>query len=34
MKSKYDLDKLMRNDTFGCTLLACLLVGVFGAAMF
>lgn len=23
----------MRNDTVGCTLLACLLVGVFGGAM-
>jgi hypothetical protein len=29
----YDAPKLMRNDTVGCTLLACLLVGVFGGAM-
>jgi hypothetical protein len=33
MKAKYELDRLMRNDTLGCTLLACLLVGVFGGAL-
>jgi hypothetical protein len=33
MKSNYGLDRLMRNDTLGCTLLACLLVGVFGGAL-
>jgi hypothetical protein len=29
----YDAAWRMRNDTMGCTLLACLLVGVFGGAM-
>lgn len=33
MKTMYELDRLMRNDTLGCTLLACLLVGVFGGAL-
>lgn len=33
MNAKYDLTRLMRNDTLGCTLLACLLVGVFGGAL-
>ena len=33
MKSKYELDRLMKNDTLGCTLLACVLVGMFTSAM-
>ena len=33
MNAIYELDRLMRNDTVGCTLLASLLVGVFGGAM-
>jgi len=33
MNAIYGLDRLMRNDTVGCTLLAFLLVGVFGGAV-
>ena len=28
------MNAMMRNDTVGCTLLAVLLVGVFGGALF
>ena len=35
MDSKpYGPGRRMLNDTLGCTLLACVLVGMFGAAMF
>ena len=29
----YEAARLTRYDTVGCTLLACLLVGVFGGAL-
>jgi hypothetical protein len=34
MNAKYELDRLMRNDTLGCTLLACMLAGMFASVMF
>ena len=30
----YEPARRMLNDTVGCALLACVLVGMFGAAMF
>ena len=33
MNAKYELDRLMRNDTLGCTLLSWMLVGMFASAV-